>query len=983
MAKRAISRGRRPAKRNQTRAGTVEPKRADVSDGSGPIIPVANLPEHGVPRRAPEVLVLGDYRVHFVMGVPDPPSPTEYVSAKVLRGAEQYWQMRYGEELRGGVALTETVIKQALKLCARQPSPQVAGLSLDNEQATQVALWDVASFPTIDRRLDRLRLTSPFYQPTKNTQPSFGLPDPAALNLLVLDDLGLSFRTEPQSGESAASKIRAVLEALSKRRNSSSGSENADPFLIIASVANNLPDINTGIWRTLYRDEALRESTVVLLNAEDLRAENFRISTTVSWERTAQDLVTELRENHRIVPFTRFRHLIVRFGITGALFVHRSKRESEPRFTLFFDPNRDDTSFTDSASCGVVLGYPAIFLGCLSKAYIDSTHPECRRDDFDSNVGATIVEAIGRCQLLYNWGYGTKQKDVYDTLLAGHGLPSVVFDQEWPFRRRSRSLYPESFISQSTVPLNETSVWDILTQCAAGQRRRIAQDIVVYGVEQVLNQTELDLDHLRRSLVTVLTEMLRDTMPTLEMLMSVGMDVESICSSYAANIRAHVGKKPPTAEDALTGDCDVSDLKAYLLDLWDLTIKGWLSKKEVFGNRPANLKRDVALFVLKGLCGPDAESSDPNACQLLLRSPPAWIGELIISYIDRLVLASENRKQLKAEFDQLKVCLLAREPFFTMNLEDAIPATRPVVAPIAWFDQAKEAVGPTRRFPVIDRREIEGYRIVDNLIRRHLDQLREKRNERPLSIGVFGPPGSGKTSAILNILDGIESENKIRKLRFNLSQFVTTKDLDGAFEKIVDSLALHEIPIAFFDEFDARLESEELGWLKYFLAPMEDGRFKDRPVGDAILVFAGGTSETFLNFSRASRATTDNELVDFRHAKGPDFVSRLRGHLDILGINPTGNHDNLYLIRRAVMLRSRLESMQKLKPADTPVIDQDLLRALLHVPIYKHGGRSLRMALELVSNSQGHILKSYIPSLGQLNMHVDGKAFLDLLNDGD
>jgi hypothetical protein len=46
--------------------------------------------------------------------------------------------------------------------------------------------------------------------------------------------------------------------------------------------------------------------------------------------------------------------------------------------------------------------------------------------------------------------------------------------------------------------------------------------------------------------------------------------------------------------------------------------------------------------------------------------------------------------------------------------------------------------------------------------------------------------------------------------------------------------------VVFFDEFDSPHGGEPLGWLKYFLAPMQDGVFKEggetHPIGKAILV---------------------------------------------------------------------------------------------------------------------------------------------------
>ena len=42
----------------------------------------------------------------------------------------------------------------------------------------------------------------------------------------------------------------------------------------------------------------------------------------------------------------------------------------------------------------------------------------------------------------------------------------------------------------------------------------------------------------------------------------------------------------------------------------------------------------------------------------------------------------------------------------------------------------------------------------------------------------------------------------------------------------------------------------------------------------------------------------------FQAIKGPDFVSRLKGILDIKGPNPTCVTDKKHIIRRAMLLRS-------------------------------------------------------------------------------
>ena len=71
-----------------------------------------------------------------------------------------------------------------------------------------------------------------------------------------------------------------------------------------------------------------------------------------------------------------------------------------------------------------------------------------------------------------------------------------------------------------------------------------------------------------------------------------------------------------------------------------------------------------------------------------------------------------------------------------------------------------------------------------------------------------------------------------------------------------------------------------------FLSPMQDGSFTENEtvhwIGKSIFVFAGGTKYTFREFSGQANSDADG----FKAVKGSDFVSRLHGFLDILGINP-------------------------------------------------------------------------------------------------
>jgi len=292
---------------------------------------------------------------------------------------------------------------------------------------------------------------------------------------------------------------------------------------------------------------------------------------------------------------------------------------------------------------------------------------------------------------------------------------------------------------------------------------------------------------------------------------------------------------------------------------------------------------------------------------------------------------------------------------------------------------------PTARFGYLktfDRGEIEGYRSICNLMDQYISC---PGSSRPLSIAVFGPPGSGKSFGVTQIAESI-APGEIRKLEFNLSQFASRDDLVAAFHNVRDVTLDKKLPLVFFDEFDSDLNGT-LGWLKYFLSPMQDGEFRDReqthPIGRAIFVFAGGTADRFETFSREPKSVeiTDRERKEFAAAKGPDFLSRLRGYVDIKGPNPVGTADSLFILRRALILRFQLtQSAPHLCDERGRIsIDDGVLRALLKVRMYKHGVRSIAAIIEM-SRLAGrrHFDQSALPSAAQLKLHVDPSEFLEL-----
>lgn len=280
----------------------------------------------------------------------------------------------------------------------------------------------------------------------------------------------------------------------------------------------------------------------------------------------------------------------------------------------------------------------------------------------------------------------------------------------------------------------------------------------------------------------------------------------------------------------------------------------------------------------------------------------------------------------------------------------------------------------------VDRREIESFRSIRMLVNEYCSQEKPKR---PLSIAVFGPPGAGKSFGVTQVAKALRP-NEIEDITFNLSQFGSVEDLPSAFHQVRDMNLSGKTPLVFWDEFDSVLDKEKFGWLRYFLVPMQDGKFMERqllhPLGRAIFVFAGGVCHSIEEFVRESK--------QFRDAKAPDFISRLRGYVNIIGANPPEEDsdqnvsDPFYMVRRAILLRSILwmnvpHIFENRSPKGRLQIDGSVLRALLKTRIYKHGARSMEAVVNM-SNLAGksHFDQSSLPSEAQLDLHVDGQDFL-------
>ncbi len=283
----------------------------------------------------------------------------------------------------------------------------------------------------------------------------------------------------------------------------------------------------------------------------------------------------------------------------------------------------------------------------------------------------------------------------------------------------------------------------------------------------------------------------------------------------------------------------------------------------------------------------------------------------------------------------------------------------------------------------VDRAEIENLRSMRNIVEEYvLRNARGVRTGQPLSLAVFGPPGSGKTFAVRQMAADL-LPGRSRRLEFDLSELHTEADLHASLHVVRDAALEGDLPLVFWDEFDCPMGGTPLGWLHLFLSPMQNGRFREgsayHPLGPAIFVFAGGTAARFDEFVAFGDARAE------KAAKKPDFISRLRGYINVHGPNRQDEQDVAWSLRRALLLRSLIaarapQMLHATAGEPSLAIDDGVLRAFLQVPEYIHGARSMEAIIQMSTLSgKPRFERSSLPAPQQLGVHVDADEFLRLV----
>lgn len=693
----------------------------------------------------------------------------------------------------------------------------------------------------------------------------------------------------------------------------------------------------------------LLDRTSVILDANDLRLQGAHITRGASWERTAEDTYRLLGNHPFLKALEKAHKIVIRFGISGAMV--RLQHGGLNRTSIVFDPGCNEQGYGDTSLLGVMYPMDAVMTAVLAadffrrqssaKSRIEVTQPE--------DCLEAVTNALSCCRSYFDRGVNPQilTRDAIESWDSDYRL-----DEYDPLqKKREHRATVCSYYEKETWEENRVSVrFDIIVNDEYNFGKLFRDPRMALNLcHQVAEKTFGD--ELKEELVACLEAVGVESpdafdfeikeyegrssrvLATLKVELSEkGISaLQKICDELVKRFRKPEGKKEAPFLPDLPKSMNLQE--RFVILLQQLIAQHHEVVAQDFHHRC------YAPFTL-------LPSPGNVFCRFNLVSP----------FTDNWVMLPSGKSRLIELSKQLVM----------MGFEN-----------LRRKQGGDFAIAQFGEMTVVDRFEIETYRSLNSLIKNY---LKRKFPDRPLCAAVFGPPGSGKSFGVKQLARGCDIRGE-DILEYNLSQFESRSDLERALINVRNACSPNRTPLVFFDEFDSSHQGEQLGWLKMFLSVMQDGTFAFAGdimrLGKSILIFAGGTSRSFSQFSRSGTKGEDDSWKYFESVKGPDFVSRLRGYIDIAGINPADvlqEENCFHYLRRAAIIRSIIqrEYPDLLDNEGVARVDPGVLNALICVSRYTHGARSLAALFDM-SNLVGRptFERSHLPSAQQLAMHLE------------
>jgi len=703
----------------------------------------------------------------------------------------------------------------------------------------------------------------------------------------------------------------------------------------ILHLANRLPSSLLGkpgdrtehLWDVLLSPEG-RSSTMIVTSLDRLRMEGANISRRISWDRTIDEFRRELKHFAPLKKLGQFKHLVVRCGIVGAIHCYRYE-ENEWDIKLAYDPNATQLIFREEALQGHAFGTRSLLPASIAFHILLKLMGAISEDSlprYDRGPRGTILrgirDSISLSQTIYSEGFGKNLQEVKD----------FIRNQE---DERNKALLPAYSTAHRC---------DLLPNEKSGANKPEPRELPKSKWFSHIVRFPSDNTH-SNGRWDILEDNLYGTIKRGELIAGIA--------------------NPETQALALAVHRRLNQL------------------------RKLRMARAIVAF------GPEAAINNTAPPDRMLRRVED--GENHLKYLLRL---HQNEHACDATFRQrsmgevadqtpyLKACLLPewriqapKDFLFDCDKCESNSCDNVFCKNSPTHEGGMSLCGPVARFgdlTAIGPDDSQTYSSIRNMLSLHLSTAATK----PLCVGVFGSPGNGKSFGVTALAKFLGGES-IKPYTCNLSQLSSKSDLDREFFKIAQILLDGKTPLVFFDEFDCKLNGQPLYWLRFFLEPMNDGKYRYPDgmfdLGNSIFVFAGGTQFTFKDFQNC----LNKDLDEKKAAKLPDFISRLNGHIDIAGVNaPQKDLTGVGIpyLRRALILRGALEREKSiLDDYNVAQIDRNVIDAFLRVPEYYHGARSITAVLRICKRWDKRIEKSSIPYHEQLSVHLKADAFKSLI----